>query len=48
MGRKAFVRDRILESAFDLIARRGYEAVSTREIAAAAKVGPASMFKHFP
>lgn len=48
MGRKAFVRDRILGAAFDLIARRGYEAVSTREIAAAADVGSASMFKHFP
>ena len=48
MGRTAFVRDRILESAFDCIARRGYEAVSTREIADAAKVGSASMFKHFP
>jgi AcrR family transcriptional regulator len=48
MGRPAFVRDRILNAAFDLFARRGYEAVSTREIATAAKVGPASMFKHFP
>lgn len=48
MGRRAFVRDRILTAAFDLVARRGYEAVSTREIAQAAEVGPASMFKHFP
>jgi len=48
MGRRPFVHDRILSAAFDLFARRGYEAVSTREIAAAAKVGPASMFKHFP
>jgi AcrR family transcriptional regulator len=48
MGRKAFVRERILEAAFDLFAKRGYEAVSTREIAAAADVGSASMFKHFP
>ena len=48
MGRKAFVRDRILTAAFDLIAKRGYEAVSTREIATAADVGAASMFKHFP
>lgn len=48
MGRKAFVRERILNAAFDLFARRGYEAVSTRDIAQAAKVGPASMFKHFP
>jgi len=47
MGRPAFVRDRILNAAFDLFARRGYEAVSTREIATAAAVGPASMFKHF-
>jgi len=48
MGRKAFVRERILNAAFDLIAKRGYEAVSTRDIATAAEVGPASMFKHFP
>jgi AcrR family transcriptional regulator len=48
MGRRPFVRDQILEAAFDLIARRGYEAVSTREIATAAGVGAASMFKHFP
>ena len=47
MGRRAFVRARILEAAFDLIAREGYEAVSTRDIASAAKVGAASMFKHF-
>jgi AcrR family transcriptional regulator len=48
MGRKPFVRDRILNAAFDLFALRGYEAVSTREIAAKAEVGPASMFKVFP
>ena len=48
MGRKPFVRERILEAAFDLFARRGYEAVSTREIAAQARVGPASMYRHFP
>lgn len=47
MGRKAFVRERILNAAFDLFARRGFEAVSTRDVAAAAKVGSASMFKHF-
>ncbi len=47
MGRRAFVRDRILTAAFDLFARRGYEAVTTRDIAATAKVGAASMFKHF-
>lgn len=48
MPRPAFVRERILEAAFDLFAKRGYEAVSTREIALAAAVGSASMFKHFP
>lgn len=42
------MKERILEAAFDLFAKRGYEAVSTREIAVAARVGPASMFKHFP
>jgi AcrR family transcriptional regulator len=48
MGRRPFVREQILEAAFDLIAVEGYEAVSTRAIARAAKVGDASMFKHFP
>jgi len=48
MGRRPFVRQRILEAAFDRIARRGYEAVSTREIAATAKVGHASMYRHYP
>ncbi len=48
MGRRPFVQERILEAAFDLFARRGYEAVSTREIAAQARVGPASMYRHFP
>lgn len=48
MGRKPFVKERILEAGFDLIARRGYEAVSTRDIAKAAEVGPASMYRHFP
>ena len=48
MGRRPFVRDRILHAAFDLVARQGYEAVSTRDIAAAAKVGHASMYRHFP
>ena len=47
MGRRPFVRQRILEAAFDLIATEGYEAVATRDIAKAAGVGPASMFKHF-
>ena len=48
MGRRPFVRHQILEAAFDLVASEGYEAVSTRAIAARAGVGPASMFKHFP
>ena len=48
MGRRPFVKDRILEAAFDLVAKRGYEAVSTRDIAAAANVGHASMYRHFP
>jgi AcrR family transcriptional regulator len=48
MGRKPFVRQQILEAAFDLFATEGYEAVSTRQIAAKAEVGAASMFKHFP
>jgi len=48
MGRRPFVREQILEAAFDLIAVEGYEAVSTRDIARKAEVGDASMFKHFP
>ncbi len=48
MGRRAFVREQILEAAFELLAREGYEAVSTRDIATLAKVGPASMYRHFP
>lgn len=48
MGRRPFVREQILEAAFDLIAVEGYEAVSTRDIARKAGVGDASMFKHFP
>jgi AcrR family transcriptional regulator len=48
MGRRPFVRQQILEAAFDLFAKEGYEAISTRQIAIAAGVGPASMFKHFP
>lgn len=47
MGRRAFVKDRIEEAAFDLFARRGYEAVTTREVAAQAKVGHASMYRHY-
>ncbi|MFW5844842.1 MAG: TetR/AcrR family transcriptional regulator [Planctomycetota bacterium] len=47
MGRRPFVRERILVAAFDLVARRSYEAVSTREIAQAAGVGPTSMYRHF-
>ena len=48
MGRRPFVREQILEAAFELVAREGYEAVSTRDIAAKAGVGPASMYRHFP
>jgi AcrR family transcriptional regulator len=48
VGRRAFVREQILDAAFTLFAREGYEAVSTRDIAKAAEVGPASMYRHFP
>ena len=48
MGRRAFVRDNILEAALTLFAREGYEAVSTRDIAKTADVGHASMYRHFP
>ena len=48
MGRKAFVAEEICKAAFDLFAREGYEAVSTRDIARQAGVGSASMYRHFP
>lgn len=48
MGRRPFVQQRILEAAFDRFAVEGYEGVSTRDVAKAAGVGSASMFKHFP
>ena len=47
MGRKGFVRERILDAAFDSFAKQCYEAVSTRDIAKQANVGHASMYKHF-
>ena len=47
MGRRPFVKEAILEAAFDCFARQGYEAVSTRQVAEAAGVGNASMFRHF-
>ena len=48
MGRRPFVAEKILETAFDCFAREGFEAVSSRALAEAAGVGAASMFRHFP
>ncbi len=48
MGRPAFVAEQILEAAFTRFATDGFDAVSSRDVAAAAGVGAASMFRHFP
>ena len=48
MGGRPFVAEAVLEAAFDLFAERGVEAVTSREVAAAAGVGHASMYRHFP
>jgi len=41
-------REAILRSALPLFAQRGFHGVSTKEIAAAARVSEALIFKHFP
>ena len=41
-------RRQLLESALDLFAKRGFEGTTTREIAAAAGVNEAIIFRHFP
>lgn len=41
-------REHILRSALPLFAQRGFHGVSTKEIAAAAAVSEALIFKHFP
>lgn len=38
----------IREAALDLISRRGYEAVTMRELAAAVGVQPAALYRYFP
>src|SRR5208337_5485636 len=45
-GRGAGVR--ILSTATDLFARFGYNGVSTREIASAARVNEVTIFRHYP
>lgn len=41
-------REAILRSATDLFARRGFSGVTTRELAVAAGISEAMLFKHFP
>ncbi len=41
-------RDRILEAAYELFGKRGYEAANTREIAEAAGINKATLYYHFP
>jgi len=41
-------RRQLLESALDLFARKGFEGATTKEIAAAAGVTEAIIFRHFP
>ncbi|MDB9313017.1 helix-turn-helix domain containing protein [Spirulina sp. CS-785/01] len=40
-------RDRILQAALRLFARKGYDATTTRDLAAAAKVAEGTIFRHF-
>jgi AcrR family transcriptional regulator len=41
-------RERILRSAMDLFAHRGFSGVSTRELARGAGISEAMLFRHFP
>jgi TetR/AcrR family transcriptional regulator len=41
-------RNQLLETAFEVFSRKGYEGGTTREIAVAAGVNEAVIFKHFP
>src|SRR5437588_5922291 len=41
-------RRQLLETALDLFSRKGFEGATTREIAAAAGVTEAIIFRHFP
>src|ERR1035438_410395 len=41
-------RQQLLESALDLFSRKGFEGATTKEIAAAAGVTEAIIFRHFP
>lgn len=42
------MRERLFEQAVALIAAKGYEAATLRELAAAAQVSPALLYKYFP
>ena len=45
---KPSTRQRILESAIDLFAMKGYTETSVRELAAAVGIKEASLYNHFP
>lgn len=47
-GSKAPAGDRILATATKLFAQSGYNGISTREIAAAARVNEITIYRHFP
>lgn len=47
-ARGSATRERIVEEAFELFARRGFHAVSVRDIAAAVGIKDASLYNHFP
>ncbi|MGB0560381.1 MAG: TetR/AcrR family transcriptional regulator [Spirulinaceae cyanobacterium] len=44
---EATTRERILESALHLFARKGYDATTTRDLAAGAHVAEGTLFRHF-
>ncbi len=46
-GRHTDTRERILDTALDLMSERGFEAVSIRDIADAVGIKGASLYKHF-
>ena len=46
--KKGDTREKIMKAAAAMFAERGYHSVTTREIAKAAEINPASIYYHFP